>query len=473
MPHSDDGISIKAEENQKLRPVWMFWKKDDSLHMDPRQFSPMKKRLILMTVAFATSTAPIASTIYYPALVEIQLAFNTTATVINTSLSVFIFANAIFPLFWAPFSDIFGRRKIYLISFLINIVGSIGCALSVNVGMFIAFRAISAMGSSSVMSMGAGTLSDIYDAHERGRAMALYSLGPLVGPAISPIIGGYMSQGVGWRSIFYFVAAYGIAVWLCILFFLPETWRPKAALPGATQKSSTMERIKQINPLSSLRFLKFGNIVLCCAFSGVVFMMFYLLNTTYTRTYTLVYGFDSGTVGLCYIPLALGGMVGSTMGGRLADRFYNKARAKSGGEGNPEMRINLGVLAFALSCQFGGMITYGWCVEKRVHESVGIICIFFMAIGLMIPNVTIQTYSVDCFRSYSASITACNNCVRYIMGGVGALIATDLQVALGDGILFTICGCISALSFFAMVFLKYKQARWQKVRSDLNMDKIT
>jgi MFS family permease len=43
-----------------------------------------------------------------------------------------------------------GRRKIYLISFLINIIGSIGCALSVNVGMFIAFRTISAMGSSSV-----------------------------------------------------------------------------------------------------------------------------------------------------------------------------------------------------------------------------------------------------------------------------------------------------------------------------------
>jgi hypothetical protein len=58
-PQSDDDISIKVDEqqqNQKLRPVWMFWKKDDSLHMDPRKFSNMKKRLILMTVAFATST---------------------------------------------------------------------------------------------------------------------------------------------------------------------------------------------------------------------------------------------------------------------------------------------------------------------------------------------------------------------------------------------------------------------------------
>jgi predicted MFS family arabinose efflux permease len=194
-----------------------------------------------------------------------------------------------------------------------------------------------------------------------------------------------MSQGAGWRSIFYFVAGYGAAVWLCILFFLPETWRPKATLPGQPkEKLTTVQRLKQINPLGSLRFLQYGNIVLCCAFSGIVFMMFYLLNTTYTRTYTLVYGFSSGTVGLCYIPLAVGGMVGSTVGGRLADRFYNKARAKAGGEGTPEMRINLTVLGIALFFEFSGMLVYGWCVEKRVHESVGIICIFFSKLYIIL-----------------------------------------------------------------------------------------
>ncbi|KAI8885745.1 MFS general substrate transporter [Backusella circina FSU 941] len=459
----EDKIDLK-----KSNPVWKFWKKDD-LKSDPRLFSPMKKRLILLTVAFATSTAPISSTIYLPALVEIQYAFNTTATIVNTSLSVFVFTDAIFPLLWAPFGDLFGRRRIYLISFLINIIGCIGCALSVNVGMFIAFRAISAMGSSSVVSMGAGTLSDIYDAHERGRALSLYALAPLLGPAIAPIIGGYMNESLGWHSIFYFIAGYGAVVWLCILFFLPETWRPQMKLPGSEleKKSTLLGLLKQVNPLGSLRFLRFGNIALCCAFSGINFLMFYLLNATFSRTYTLVYGFSSGTVGLCFLPLAFGGIIGSTVGGRLVDRFYNKACAKTGGEGTPEMRINLKVLSIAMFFQVSAMIAYGWCVYKRVHEAWGLICIFFLAIGLLIPTVTIQTYIVDCFRSSSASVTACINFVRYILGGVGALVATDLQVALGDGVLYTICGGISGSMLIAIVFLKLKQARWQNVRENL------
>ena len=79
-----------------------------------------------------------------------QQALNTTDTSINASLSVFTFVTALFPLPWAVLSNRFGRRPIYLISFFISVVGSICCAVSVNIGMFIAFRAISAIGSSSV-----------------------------------------------------------------------------------------------------------------------------------------------------------------------------------------------------------------------------------------------------------------------------------------------------------------------------------
>ena len=69
-------------------------------------------------------------------------------------------------------------------SFAITVVGTILCAVSVNIAMLIVFRGVSAIGASSVQSMGAGTLSDIFDSHERGRAYAWYVLGPIMGPAI-------------------------------------------------------------------------------------------------------------------------------------------------------------------------------------------------------------------------------------------------------------------------------------------------
>ena len=76
--------------------------------------------------------------------------FETTDTLMNASLAIYIYCLAVFPLIWATFSDIFGRRPIYLISFLVAIVGMACSAISKNVTMFILFRAISAIGSSSV-----------------------------------------------------------------------------------------------------------------------------------------------------------------------------------------------------------------------------------------------------------------------------------------------------------------------------------
>jgi predicted MFS family arabinose efflux permease len=62
---------------------------------------------------------------------------------------------------------------VYLISFFIAIIGNLGCALAINMGIFLALRAISAIGSSSVMSLGAGTIADVFVPKERGRRMAL------------------------------------------------------------------------------------------------------------------------------------------------------------------------------------------------------------------------------------------------------------------------------------------------------------
>lgn len=155
--------------------------------------------------------------------------------------------------------------------------------------MLIVFRAFSAIGSSSVMSLGAGTISDIYEPHQRGRAFSLYTCGPLLGPALGPVIGGYLNQGLGWRSIFWFLVIFSFCLLCGIFFLLPETFRPAPAaqvLPIANeksekedtttvenaseQKSTPRRRRRYVNPLSALELLKFPNIQLVVIF--VAFM---------------------------------------------------------------------------------------------------------------------------------------------------------------------------------------------------------
>lgn len=133
--------------------------------------------------------------------------------------------------------------------------------------------------------MGAGTIADIFEPHERGRGFAYYTCGVLIGPAIGPIIGGYLNQGLGWRSNFWFLSIFSFCTWLGFVFFLPETWRPSPPpvieeKQPASSSSSTSSTINQetvekktrrfINPIGALKLLLYPNIALTVAFVGVL-----------------------------------------------------------------------------------------------------------------------------------------------------------------------------------------------------------
>ncbi|KAI8097157.1 major facilitator superfamily domain-containing protein [Halteromyces radiatus] len=426
--------------------------------VDPRTFSFRKKTMILAIVATAGAASPLASTIYYPALIDMEKAFNASDTAMNASISIFTFFTAFFPLLWASAGDRVGRRKIYLTSFMISVTGSICCALSVNITMLIIFRAFSAIGSSSVMSMGAGTLADIYEAHERGRAFAWYTCGPLLGPALGPIIGGYLNIGFGFRATFYFLAIFNFCVFLAIFFFLPETWRPTVIPTLNPQEKGQQQKKKnrmknRINPLEALNLLLNLNIALTVTFVGVL-------------TYESQYGMDSGTAGLCYLPNAVGCMIGGILGGRMSDRKYNREVIKlqennSDDQPYPEMR--LGGIQFygAILLNLFAMIGYGWCVQENVHWAYGVVCQFFIGIALMVPNVTLSAYMVDCFRKRGASVTACNNFARYIMAGIGSLVSSSLMSAMGPGPMFTMLGSALVIFTLNLILVQFKANTWR------------
>ena len=129
---------------------------------------------------------------------------------------------AIFPLWWSSFSETLGRRTIYLASFTLFLVWNILAAVSVNIAMLIITRILGGGAAASVQAVGAGTIADIWEVKERGHAMGIFYLGPLMGPLLGPIIGGALAQALGWRSDQWFLAIYG-GVLLTLLFLaLPE-----------------------------------------------------------------------------------------------------------------------------------------------------------------------------------------------------------------------------------------------------------
>lgn len=192
---------------------------------DARDYSSAQKSIIVVIVAVAAICGPMGTSILLPAIDDVVVNLNSSVSVVNVSVGIYLLSLGIFPLWWSAFSEKHGRRNVYLISFTLFVGFSIGCALSPNILALIIFRVLSGGCSASVQAVGAGTIADLYLPHQRGRAMGWYYLGPLMGPFLSPILGGVVAQVWGWRATqWVMVIASGIADML-VLFLLPETLR--------------------------------------------------------------------------------------------------------------------------------------------------------------------------------------------------------------------------------------------------------
>ena len=129
---------------------------------------------------------------------------------------------SIFPLWWSSFSETLGRRTIYLTSFTLFALWNILAAVSTNISMFIVMRILGGGAAASVQAVGAGTIADIWEVRERGKAMGIFYLGPLCGPLLAPIVGGVLAEKFGWRSTQWFLVIYGGVVLVFLFFALPE-----------------------------------------------------------------------------------------------------------------------------------------------------------------------------------------------------------------------------------------------------------
>ncbi len=125
------------------------------------------------------------------------------------SIALYMLAMAIFPLWWSPFSEHFGRRTTYIVSIALYITFSILAAVSSSVAWFLAMRFLTGAATSSALSIGAGTIADIWEPKERGAAMGYFFFGPICGPLIAPIVGGALTVWLGWRSTLWFLSIYG------------------------------------------------------------------------------------------------------------------------------------------------------------------------------------------------------------------------------------------------------------------------
>lgn len=432
------------------------------------------------------------------ALPELSQDLHASYTITNLSVAMYMLSMSIFPLWWSSFSETLGRRTIYLVSFALYALFNILSAISVSISMLVVMRILSGGAAASVQAVGAGTIADIWESRERGRAMGIFYLGPLMGPLLAPIIGGGLAQAFGWRSTMWFLTIYGAVIWILLATCLPETLAVTKPLFGPSLTSaqtaekdgtgveltrvSTRQSVQQrakslssvlhrcfIEPLYILGYLRFPAVALTVYYASITFGSLYILNIGIQQTFSQApYSFSVSILGLLYIPGSLGYIVASVFGGKWSDTImHREARRANRYDASgkliliPEDRMRENAY-IAAALYPGALIWYGWATEYHLHWAISAVANFFFGLGSMVIFSMSTTMLTEFMPRRSSNGVAVNNFMRNIFSCVGGVIASPLIDAIGSGWLFTALGILAWLSGLVMWAMRRNGPRWRE-----------
>ena len=178
------------ESSARLQPVspnsnLVGWDVDDPLN--PKNRSPARKWTAVFIVSSFNLITPISSSMVAPALPQIARDLHISSDIEKALvLSIFLLAYAVGPLIFGPLSEVYGRVPVLQLANFFYLVTNLACGFAQSSGVLLAFRFLSGVGGSAPLAIGGGVIADLFRPDERGRAVNLYTLGPLLGP-VSPL----------------------------------------------------------------------------------------------------------------------------------------------------------------------------------------------------------------------------------------------------------------------------------------------
>ena len=120
-------------------------------------------------------------------------------------------------------ADLRGRKRFYVLGFIIFTAGSVLCALSITDLQLVIFRALQGVGAALILANSTAIVTDSFPTTERGKALGINTMAVYIGLSAGPVIGGILVQNYGWRSIFYVNVPIGILVVTLTILKLRET----------------------------------------------------------------------------------------------------------------------------------------------------------------------------------------------------------------------------------------------------------
>ena len=482
-------------------------------------FTSHQKNLITLLLGLTTLASPLTATIYFPLIPVLSTHFQTSAQAINLTITVYIIFQALSPAIFATFSDSLGRRPIYLLTFTVYVLASLGLALNKDsYAVLLVLRALQSVGASAVLAIGYGVVADICVPAERGSMLGPVLAATNLGPCIGPVVGGWVTLASGRvQWVFWSLMIFGTTMLAIISLVFPETgrsivgngsvpapgwgrgwWNVLRSCPniwkesrievagshnipyqgGSSEDSAHgkgWRKLKVGNPLTCLRIIFWRDTAIVLWMCASYYAVWYCIQISIPSIYKDVYHFNELEIGLSYLTGGAGVILGGFVAGKLMDRNYKITAKQSGftinrvsGDDmncfpieNARSRGSWYLLAISILA-LGG---YGWAVQAYAHPSIplilqsviGFICTYFL-----------QTFSallVDIFPESPSTAAASNNITRCALSAMTVAVLQPLVNALGRGWYFSLLTIVSGASCAAALWaIQTRGKKWRGLR---------
>ncbi len=342
-------------------------------------------------LVLVTLVGTIGTHIFGPAMPQAARDIGVTPSAMQLTLTIYLVGFAFGHLFYGPLADAFGRRPVVLGALALYTLAALGSALADSLGGLLAARLCQALAGAAGPVVGRAMIRDVSDAKGATRQLAFLGLVMSGSPALSPVIGGYVTALLGWRWIFYGLTVFGVAMLLMCLLVLPET-RRTGDLPA-----------KQPRLIEGIGVLLRSRLYVGYAFGGAL-----SVGSTYAflAAAPFIYGdllqIRADHVGLYYLLLMLGLSAGSFIAGRLAGRISNRSGAICG--------ALCGVASAFL------LLAVDLTHEVNVLTVTLPMMLLVFGNGMVMPNVLTGAMSVDL-----RFVAAASGLFGFLMQGTGAL----------------------------------------------------
>jgi len=413
---------------------------------NPKNWSKAYKWWCTMVVAFTCFVVAFNSAVITGNLEGVSETFNVSMEVALLTITMFVIGFGVGPLVFAPLSEMYGRKPVYIVTIAIAVIFEIPCAVAQNIGTLLVCRLIDGIAFSAPMTLVGGTLADLWKNEERGVPMAVFSAAPFIGPAIGPLAGGYLGMASGWRWLYWIQLILSGICWLLLVFTIPETYAPALLDQRAKKLRKTTGEAKYVTEkdldtrpfserlriilLRPLQLLFLEPIVLFISlYMSVLYGLLYMFFVAYPIVYVGGKGWSEGSTGLMFIPLALGVLMSAALSPLINKHYLSLCKRAPNGKPAAEARL----IPMMFSCWLipVGLFIFAWTSYPELSYWGPMMGGWPVGFGFIFLYNSANNYLVDTYQHQAASALAAKTCIRSFWGASVVLFTQQMYDRLG------------------------------------------